>query len=333
MDMVPDADADDLSTNPWRTHVLPLRTGRIEVVGESTGVHVDVERLHIGRSRNCELVLNDPTVSKVHAEVQATPRGVRIADLNSLNGTFVGKIALGEVYLNDLCDFQCGAKRLRFVPKAIDARTGKPKPLPKTQNAVRSGPIEHELLPLLHRMRKDAEDSGAADDAPILPVLGELNDRYRAKQLREHLHAAGMTRPRLFTETATLLQVDFRSCRDTGITWLALAGVGVDKMQRRAGHEDLSTTLGYVKMAEDLAGKVGTPFPPLPRDLVTRLEPGLGQGLGQVGARTSKTPMDPVPEEGIEGALARRIFEFAGYFSKRPSGRIGVGTRQPRDPW
>jgi hypothetical protein len=51
---------------------------------------------------------------------------------------------------------------------------------------------------------------------------------------------------------ATLLKVDFRSCRDTGITWLALAGVGVDKMQRRAGHEDLSTTLGYVMMAAAL---------------------------------------------------------------------------------
>jgi two-component system response regulator GlrR len=58
-------------------------------------------------------------VSKVHAEVQATPRGVRLADLDSLNGTSVGKIALGEVYLNELCDFQCGAKRLRFVPEGV----------------------------------------------------------------------------------------------------------------------------------------------------------------------------------------------------------------------
>jgi DNA-binding NtrC family response regulator len=117
--MAADADEGDDRTVPWKTHVLPLRTGRIEVVGESVSVHVDMERLHIGRSRNCALVLNDPTVSKVHAEVQATQRGVRVADLDSLNGTFVGKIALGEVYLNELCDFQCGAKRLRFVPEAV----------------------------------------------------------------------------------------------------------------------------------------------------------------------------------------------------------------------
>ena len=168
------------------------------------------------------------------------------------------------------------------ISKAIDARTCKPKPLPKTQNAVRSVPIERELLPLLQRMRKDADDSGAADDAPILPVLGELNDRYRAKQLREHLHAARSDAASALHLTATLLQVDFRLVPRHGHPhWLAaLAGVGVDKMQRRAGHEDLSTTLGYVKMAEDLAGKVGTPFPPLPRDLVTRLEPGLEPRFG-----------------------------------------------------
>jgi hypothetical protein len=157
---------------------------------------------------------------------------------------------------------------------------------------VRSVPIDRELVPLLKGMHKRAEESGGGDDSPILPVLADLNDRYRAKQFRDHLRIAGVTRPRLFTETATLLQVDFRSCRDTGITWLALAGIGVDKMQRRAGHEDLSTTLGYVKMAEDLAGKVGVPFPPLPSDL-------LGQGLGQVARQPPKNPRDRVPEEGI----------------------------------
>jgi hypothetical protein len=98
-------------------------------------------------------------------------------------------------------------------------------------------------------------------------------------------------------------------------------------MQRRAGHEDLSTTLGYVKMAEDLAGKVGTPFPPLPRDLVTRLERGLGQGLGPVGARTSKTPVEPVPEEGIERALARSTSRISWRFCDRGSEPLRGGPR------
>ncbi len=167
------------------------------------------------------------------------------------------------------------------ISKAIGSRDGKPKPLPKTENAVRAVPIEPALRPLLLRLIKDR-----AGDAPLLPALRTLNDKHRAKQFREHLRVAGVTRPRLFAETATLLlQVDFRSCRDTGITWLALAGVELARMQRRAGHEDITTTLGYVKMAEDLSGKVGIPFAPLPRDLLSRRSPRGSPRMTQQGAK------------------------------------------------
>lgn len=64
------------------------------------------------------------------------------------------------------------------------------------------------------------------------------------------------------------MMVGFRSWRDTGITWLALAGIDLAKMQRRAGHEDITTTMRYVKAAEDMSGTIGEPFPPLPSELV-----------------------------------------------------------------
>jgi DNA-binding NtrC family response regulator len=117
--MVPDVDADEALTVPQETHVLSLRRGRVEVVGETASVPVDMERLHIGRSLRCALVLDDPSVSKVHAEVQATPRGVRVVDLNSRNGTFIGEASIVEVYLTGLCEFYCGEKRLCFVPEPV----------------------------------------------------------------------------------------------------------------------------------------------------------------------------------------------------------------------
>jgi integrase len=180
------------------------------------------------------------------------------------------------------------------VSKAIDARTGKAKPLPKTQGAVREVPIDPALMPLLKRMHDEAPqtDDGVAC-GPVLPVLAELNDKFRAKQLRAHLRLADVTRERLFAETPTLLPVNFRSCRDSGITWLALAGVPLQVMKGRAGHEEVETTLGYVKMAEDLGGRVGKPFPPLPAEL-------LGQASGQVARTLRKTGPTWVPEEGIE---------------------------------
>jgi hypothetical protein len=59
------------------------------------------------------------------------------------------------------------------------------------------------------------------------------------------------------------MHVGFRSWRVTGITWLALAGVDVTKMQRRAGHDEISTTIGHAKAAEDVTGSIGETFPPL----------------------------------------------------------------------
>jgi DNA-binding NtrC family response regulator len=118
--MAADVEADEALTVPLsqETHVLSLRGGRIEVVGEAGSVRVGMERLHIGRSQRCALVLDDTTVSKVHAEVQATPRGVRLLDLNSLNGTSMGETSIVEVYMTGACEFRCGAKQLRFVPEA-----------------------------------------------------------------------------------------------------------------------------------------------------------------------------------------------------------------------
>jgi hypothetical protein len=51
-----------------------------------------------------------------------------------------------------------------------------------------------------------------------------LGDSKRAALLRQHLKLAGIERPRLYDDTATTLRVNFRSLRDSGITWEALAG-------------------------------------------------------------------------------------------------------------
>jgi DNA-binding NtrC family response regulator len=115
--MVADVDAE--ITVPQQTHVLPLRGGRIELVGERGSIPVDMNRRHIGRSQRCELVLDDPTVSNVHAEVQATPRGVRLVDLNSRNGTFIDEASIVEAYLTGLCHFYCGEKHLCFIPEPV----------------------------------------------------------------------------------------------------------------------------------------------------------------------------------------------------------------------
>lgn len=78
-----------------------------------------------------------------------------------------------------------------------------------------------------------------------------MADNKRAAFLRTHLKLADLTRPRLPEDTATTMMVNSRSLRDSGITWEALAGTPVDRIQARAGHEHIATTLNYAKAVEE----------------------------------------------------------------------------------
>ena len=61
----------------------------------------DGEELKVGRDPSCEITLDDPGVSRVHASFSASSRGIVVADLNSLNGVFVnGKKLLNMRDLN-----------------------------------------------------------------------------------------------------------------------------------------------------------------------------------------------------------------------------------------
>jgi hypothetical protein len=59
-------------------------------------------------------------------------------------------------------------------------------------------------------------------------------------------------------------------------------GSNVAKIQRRAGHDGISTTMGYVKVAEDISGDLGEPFPSLPQSL---LEPDAARPPPPIGPR------------------------------------------------
>lgn len=163
----------------------------------------------------------------------------------------------GELRALTFGDVDLGAG-LVHVTKAYDEEARDVKP-PKTVNGIRDVPIEPSLAPLLTRL-----SNGKRSTDLVAPLLGTIGENKRALLFREHLEIARLTRKRLTKSTATELMVNLRSLRDSGITWLAIAGVELARIQRRAGHDDIKTTLGYVKMAEDLTGAIGTPFSPLP---------------------------------------------------------------------
>lgn len=154
---------------------------------------------------------------------------------------------------------------------------------PKTHTGTRTVPIESSLAPLLSRM---AHGRSARD--LVCPIMSDVPDNKLGVIFREHLALAGVTRAELHTATATHALANFRTWRDSGITWLAMSGVDLIRIQRRAGHEKPETTLGYVKQAEDLGDTLGEPFARLPSRLLQGSQAAsMAQSLAQNAPKSS----------------------------------------------
>jgi pSer/pThr/pTyr-binding forkhead associated (FHA) protein len=66
----------------------------------SRPVEIGNEPLTIGSDEGCRVIIDDPHVSRRHAEIVRTPAGIVLRDLGSRNGTLVGRIAVKEVVLS-----------------------------------------------------------------------------------------------------------------------------------------------------------------------------------------------------------------------------------------
>lgn len=68
-------------------HRYDLRVVR----GPQTGIDIDLQegKLSVGRDPQCDIFLNDMTVSRTHASIEVKPGGCIIRDENSFNGVWV----------------------------------------------------------------------------------------------------------------------------------------------------------------------------------------------------------------------------------------------------
>jgi hypothetical protein len=107
---------DELDSVPTKASIdgpaLVLRSGGGRA-GESFEAIGD--KALIGRSPECDVFLDDVTVSRRHAELVREANVFTIRDLGSLNGTFVNRQRIESSVLEDDDEVQVGKYRMTFL--------------------------------------------------------------------------------------------------------------------------------------------------------------------------------------------------------------------------
>ena len=104
----------DLNQLPSEGGVLIVRSG--SQAGETFVLSDPLTRL--GRHPDSEIMLDDITVSRRHADVERTATGYVARDSGSLNGTYVNQQRIDEAPLRQGDELQVGKFRLVFFERA-----------------------------------------------------------------------------------------------------------------------------------------------------------------------------------------------------------------------
>jgi hypothetical protein len=150
-----------------------------------------VDKITIGRDPMSDIVLNDPEVSRHHAQLIRTEAGYQIQDLGSTNGTYIDKMRLGDelALLEPGQEVMLGSGiSLRYQVAGGEAGAEAPFDMPLAAETAEGGPPDFEpsdFLPVQERpsppRRQTAQPGAGAYRAPRRPPPPPLdipaNDR------------------------------------------------------------------------------------------------------------------------------------------------------------
>ncbi len=75
---------------------------------------IEKARVIIGR-KDCDIVLDDPEISRQQAAIVIEDAGVILEDLGSTNGTYVQGLRIEKVKLENGSEFRMGTHQLQFL--------------------------------------------------------------------------------------------------------------------------------------------------------------------------------------------------------------------------
>ena len=121
-------------------------------------------RLLIGSSSHADLVLRDPTVSRLHAEVVLLRDEVWIRDLDSLNGVYVRDVRVREAQIQPGMPVLVGATRIELCGHSAGSTAARDEGVTRFGPLIGASPAMGRLFTQLLRV--------AADDVSVL-LCGE----------------------------------------------------------------------------------------------------------------------------------------------------------------
>jgi DNA-binding NtrC family response regulator len=136
---------------------MPVRTVELQVVeGVDRGHRWEGEQGTLGTAADNTLVLSDETVSRYHLRVSAVSDGIRVADLGSTNGTFLGDVRV------EACVVPAGTQ-LRIGRTTVSLGTGLPATV-ELHDEDRLGELRGQTQPmrrLMGQVRRAAQSNVA----------------------------------------------------------------------------------------------------------------------------------------------------------------------------
>jgi adenylate cyclase len=133
----------------------------------------------IGRTAHCEVVINDPLVSREHCRLQLKPEGLFLEDLNSVNGTLVNEQRITWVLLHPGDKIRLGLSEITLeqipekeefisVPPALPPDPGLRQRDRRTADPLREAEPERSMkfLPV-----KSPEEKPKTKPEPLVPSI------------------------------------------------------------------------------------------------------------------------------------------------------------------
>ena len=147
-----------------RTRIIPPKAVLRGVSGTYFGKIVPLRgRLVIGRGSDCDLVLDEPEMSRRHAVIENSGDGIYLRDLGSSNGTFVNGVQVRNAVLHP--DDQIAFDQNRFLLEA-----------PGLPSREQVGSISEHNAPNITQTMRAVRLPGEDDPAPKAVDPGSRND-------------------------------------------------------------------------------------------------------------------------------------------------------------